>query len=286
MKNFFAQTGKALAYFATYMGAQLAASVGASFIFSMVVGYRAAANGQKLTYDESVANTAQLVSGNIGYILIANAIIALAAYLIVTKIRKHKFTEEISLKKISPKTLLLTLMATVGSIFFLNYGMDVLPLPEDLVEATVNGNQQLLNLPIWQGILATSIMVPIMEEIVFRGFVFSRLDRVMNSWVAAIITSILFGLIHGQIIWIFWAAAMGFVMNALRIKTGSLLPGIILHVTNNSFSTFKSATGFQIPAPSIVLVIIGAILLVISFILLKKEDNDRNTEIEVITVNA
>ena len=67
MKNFFAQTGKALAYFATYMGAQLAASVGASFIFSMVVGYRAAANGQKLTYDESVANTAQLVSGNIGY---------------------------------------------------------------------------------------------------------------------------------------------------------------------------------------------------------------------------
>ena len=287
MKRFFKETGKALGYFLIYLVAQVIAGIMISWGVQFKLGYEAGASGAEFDPVEVSKQASEIAMHNLGLMLIISAVFTIFTYVVIAKSNHHKFTEEASLNKISFKTVVLSLMTAVGCTCFFTYGMDFLPIPEDLVEGMVNGNQQLADIPLWQSIAATAIIVPILEEIVFRGFVFSRLDRVMNTWVAIIITSIIFGLCHGQLLWAAWAAVMGFVFNIVRVKTKSIIPGIVMHIANNSYSTIMHATDSTLPENmKLPVVIIGAILLAVSlFIFFKNAENkdDSDVKVEVIT---
>ena len=280
MKNFFKETGKGLGYFLVYLITQVVMGI---------VGYAGL-----MIYDNinggafDAATLSDMLMRNMGILNLIIAAIVLTTYFIITKVRNHKFTEEASIKKVSVKSAILAFVAAAGCIGFFTFGLHVFPIPEDLVEGMMEGNMQLANAPLWQAIAATSIVVPILEEVVFRGFLFSRLDRVMSTWIAVVITSIVFGLCHGQILWAAWAALLGAVMNILRVKTGSIVPGIIMHIANNSFSTFISATGYEVPKNLYIpIVILGAVLLVIALVFIGEDKEDsRVTEVEVISANA
>ncbi|MBR6403033.1 MAG: CPBP family intramembrane metalloprotease [Eubacterium sp.] len=279
MKDFFKEIGKALGYFLVYLIAQVVVGLAAGLIIPIYAG----ANGGA---DATVLN--DILARNIGLINLVAAVVVLTTYFIITKVRKHKFIEEASVKKVSAKSVFLSLVAAAGCIGFLSFGLEVFPIPESLVEGMKEGNAQLANASVWQAIVSTSIVVPILEEVVFRGFVFSRLNRVMSTWVAILITSIVFGLCHGQILWAAWAALLGVVMNILRVKTGSLIPGIVMHIANNSFSTFLNLSGYEVPKNMYIpIVILGAILLVIALVFIgEKTEDNRVTEVEVISANV
>ncbi len=70
------------------------------------------------------------------------------------------------------------------------------------------------------------------EEIAYRGFLIPALAGIIGwSWGAAVLSSVLFGLLHGYQGWlgIFRTAALGFVLAASFIITGVLWPAIIAH---------------------------------------------------------
>lgn len=78
------------------------------------------------------------------------------------------------------------------------------------------------------------VLTPLVEEIMFRGFMFPGMR---NSWgwlAAALVSAGLFGLMHGQINVGLDTAAMGFVAARLRHQTDSLTPAILLHSIKNS----------------------------------------------------
>ena len=79
-------------------------------------------------------------------------------------------------------------------------------------------------------ILSIAILVPIMEELMFRGFVLDVASEAYSRWVAIIISAILFALIHPlyplSVLNAFWA---GIIYGYLRIRTNSLWPPILLH---------------------------------------------------------
>jgi membrane protease YdiL (CAAX protease family) len=82
------------------------------------------------------------------------------------------------------------------------------------------------------------IVAPLAEEILFRGFLYGKLRKRMPLWVAMLITSALFGLIHGQ-----WNVgldvfALSIVLCSLREITGSIWAGILLHMIKNSIAFF------------------------------------------------
>ncbi len=89
---------------------------------------------------------------------------------------------------------------------------------------------------IWQlVILFVSLVVvpPVMEELIFRGFMFGALRRQISFWPAALIVSAVFGFVHGQ-----WNVGVDtFVLSIflcwLREHTGSLWPAILLHAIKN-----------------------------------------------------
>ncbi len=77
------------------------------------------------------------------------------------------------------------------------------------------------------------ILAPLAEELLFRGFIFKGIRRTLPFWPTAIIVSLLFGLVHGQINVGLDVFALSMVLCWLRERTSSLWPGIMLHSGKN-----------------------------------------------------
>lgn len=84
-------------------------------------------------------------------------------------------------------------------------------------------------------ILVSSIIGPILEEIVFRKIIFGSLYKRFNFWIAAIISSIIFALAHQEPEHLLLYSSMGFVFSFLYIKTKRIIVPIFAHVAMNTF---------------------------------------------------
>jgi membrane protease YdiL (CAAX protease family) len=98
---------------------------------------------------------------------------------------------------------------------------------------------------------AIAVIVPIVEEITFRGYLFPAVTTWRGPWVAAILTSLLFGAAHAFSLpfpFQVGAAVFGFGACLLYWFTGSLLPGIALHSFNNALVLAIAVDGALWPA--------------------------------------
>lgn len=87
------------------------------------------------------------------------------------------------------------------------------------------------------GILYGGIFGPIAEEIGFRGVLLGGLLKTRcRPWLAILISALVFGLLHGIWVHFFGAMLFGIMVGWLYWRTGSIIPGIIIHVVNNSLS--------------------------------------------------
>lgn len=90
------------------------------------------------------------------------------------------------------------------------------------------------------GILSIALLAPILEELLFRGAIQGRLQAMCkNPWIAIIIASFIFGVVHMNPAQIPFAFLLGIMFGWLYFRTGSLLPGIIGHILNNSMATIN-----------------------------------------------
>jgi CAAX protease family protein len=80
----------------------------------------------------------------------------------------------------------------------------------------------------------SAIIVPIAEELLFRGVIFRWLWQRLSFWPAAVASSALFGLAHVWIDSIVAAGAMGLVLAWLYERSRSLAPSILMHQTFNA----------------------------------------------------
>jgi membrane protease YdiL (CAAX protease family) len=85
-------------------------------------------------------------------------------------------------------------------------------------------------------ILLVAIAAPISEEIFFRGMVFGGMRQRMPQLLAAGVSAVIFGLLHAfsGISAVPPLIVFGFILALLYEKTGSVVPGILLHMLNNS----------------------------------------------------
>jgi membrane protease YdiL (CAAX protease family) len=74
------------------------------------------------------------------------------------------------------------------------------------------------------------VAAPIVEELVFRGVLYRYLRGGLGVVLAVLLSALVFAVLHIVIPPLF---LMGIVLAALAQRTNSLLPGIVLHATNN-----------------------------------------------------
>lgn len=83
-------------------------------------------------------------------------------------------------------------------------------------------------------IIVSSIIGPILEEIVFRKIIFGSIYKKTNFILAGLISSLIFGVAHGEMEHILIYTMMGFTFAFLYVKTNRILVPIIAHVTMNT----------------------------------------------------
>ncbi|WP_428910578.1 lysostaphin resistance A-like protein [Niallia sp. Krafla_26] len=83
-------------------------------------------------------------------------------------------------------------------------------------------------------IIITSIIGPILEEIVFRKILFGVLYKKLNFFLSALISSLIFSIAHGEPEHLILYGAMGFTFAFLYVKTKRILVPIFTHVAMNT----------------------------------------------------
>ena len=92
------------------------------------------------------------------------------------------------------------------------------------------------------GVLYTGIAAGVVEEMVFRGFIFRALEKAWNTKVALIVPSVLFGAVHiigmdfsfGSCLLVILAGtAVGIMFTLIRIESGSIWSGALVHAMWN-----------------------------------------------------
>ncbi|HJV31171.1 MAG TPA: type II CAAX endopeptidase family protein [Bacillales bacterium] len=91
-------------------------------------------------------------------------------------------------------------------------------------------------------ILVSSIIGPILEEIVFRKIIFGALYKRFNFFISAVISSVIFAVAHMELQHVLLYSAMGFTFAFLYIKTKHILVPIFAHVAMNTLVVLIQST--------------------------------------------
>ncbi len=132
-------------------------------------------------------------------------------------------------------TLLWVALFSLGTIIPLSFLYEQLGIEMD--ENTQQIITSMMKEP-W-GYVAVGILAPLAEEVVFRGAILRTLLGIMskkNHWVAIMISAAIFGVVHANLAQFINALLMGLILGWMYYRTGSLVPGILLHWVNNTMA--------------------------------------------------
>lgn len=153
------------------------------------------------------------------------------------------------------------LLLGAGCYFAVTGAMSLIPedapLMQQYIEAASSlsaGRYPLLS------ILVTVIGAPIVEEIAFRGLIYSNLKKIMPLWAALLIQALLFGLVHGQLIWTAFTFALGLVLGLTADYFDSIWPAILLHLAFNGCNYLPIA--LELDATGTVVLLFSSLLVV------------------------
>lgn len=123
------------------------------------------------------------------------------------------------------------------AVIWLGEGIKMLyPMSPETIEQLAPLSKQLEEMPLLWLLPLLAFLPAICEELAFRGFILSGLRHTGHKWVAIVLSSIFFGVTHGLLQQSLAACVLGVVIGYLAVQSGSLLPGILFHVTHNSLT--------------------------------------------------
>lgn len=103
----------------------------------------------------------------------------------------------------------------------------------NLLEQIVMGSS------IWVNLMFVVVLAPVAEELFFRKLLIPKL-LVYGEKPAVIMSGLIFGLIHGNLLQFFYAFGLGLAFGYIFMKTGKVIYTIILHMFINFFGSVVS----------------------------------------------
>lgn len=227
MKNFLKSVGKASIYFLVYFATQLVMG----FVYGIMFSVNVMTSGEATDAVEVAEQLNTFIMDKAMEMTFWAGVMTLVIFWIRFAVRKKNFLKEIECKKIAKNSILPIVVIALGMNVVLSVVIGYFPWPQGWMEAYME-NSSIIDgsLMSW---LAAVVMAPLLEEIVFRGLVYTRLKKGMPAIAAAIVASLAFGLCHSGIIWMIYATALGLVMTWIFEKYQSLLANILFHLAFN-----------------------------------------------------
>lgn len=258
MKKFFGAFGRALCYFIGYFAIQLVVSI----LFAVVIAISAMSGVGANDFDAFMTQYTNAVLEQTMLISFVSNAVTVIALVIFFKIRKKRLTQETALYSVPYVHVLGAVMFGIGFAFLSPLITEFIPFSE-----AANSSFESMYGMIFEGpwiftVLGTVVGAPIVEELVFRGLVYTRLKSGMSPIAAAVISALMFGIMHGELIWVISAFIAGLALVWVYEKTGSLACAIAVHMVNNALSIIDVGVLENYTALSIVIHVICAVFLV------------------------
>lgn len=249
-------------------------------ISAMLMQMNAISSGEAidvLTLQEEL--TASIYKNSMMLTAIAAAIMIPIAYLLF---RNDKKKENIRYEKcqlgLFGLIILVAATACLGGNQLLSISrLDVLfPGYMEIQKAIYGGN-------IVMKVLAAVILAPVVEELLFRGLVFKRLDKYVGKLPAMILSSLFFGVYHGNVVQGVYAFVIGMVFVFIYDKYKTLMAPILAHIFANFVSILSETGVFDSLYISDLNFYISTVVEVVIFVVLIIFINKKVLRVEMIT---
>ena len=130
------------------------------------------------------------------------------------------------------------MVGAAGAVTLLVAGIELLGRSVPAIDKALKDYTQLSEAFIGSGsivlvLLTTCFVVPVAEDLVFRGIIQGELRRVMPGWAAVLIQGVLFALVHGNPIQITYVIIPALLLGAAYEWTGSIYVPIAMHMLFN-----------------------------------------------------
>ena len=252
--GYFLSCLKGLGYAGFFLGVQFAVALAVDFVLLAVM----MAKDGMAAFDEDVL--LEKYYELVPHITIATAAITLVCLFFFFLIRRKNFFREIGLLNRTTFGSVAT-GVTFGLSSYMVINMSITMLyslfpklseysaSEDIAQM-MGGSNPILEF------ISISIVTGIIEEVVFRGLIYTTFKKSSGVLVAVIMSSVIFGAAHMNIEQFFYTAALGALMALVYEKSGSIIPPIILHATFNGSNYFIELLDFKYNTPYIWLTVL------------------------------
>lgn len=93
-------------------------------------------------------------------------------------------------------------------------------------------------------IVGTGILTPVAEELTYRGMLFRRMRENVGAPAAILFSSLVFGILHGNLVQFLYAFVLGMLLAWVYEQTERLVVPVLLHMVINLVSLFATRWNF------------------------------------------
>lgn len=143
------------------------------------------------------------------------------------------------------ENILLSVLAASTLGIALNNIIAMTPLIE-ISSGFAQANEAFFGGQLLYELLASCLIVPIAEELLFRGVIYKRLRLLLGGclYPAMLLSALLFGIVHANLVQFLYAGILGLLLAFLVEKTGYLYAAIFGHIAANTMAVLRQNTGW------------------------------------------
>ena len=201
-----------------------------------------------------------------GIFTLCSSILVFVTMLVISKLLSMKREPLIKIKTLDPNQVISLVVIALGMLGFVTFYIIVADKIAAYLESLKDAMEEYRDsvdrfsdtpqviVPAWDTVvyvLTLCFVIPVTEELTFRGVIFGQLRREFGPWASVFISALLFGIMHGISIHIGYAILCGIIIASCYHQTDSILAPILLHCIFNVFGsgivTFMSFEAFGIP---------------------------------------
>ncbi len=188
----------------------------------------------------------------LGSMVIWYALIFFFLYITLSVLRGHSFWECLGWRKIKsfnsgpPKSPVFFFLAGSGLSLLVAVLSSRLKAPENTPMEELFKYRQTALLFIAMAVL----IAPLVEETLFRGYLYPMFARSFGVWPGIVLTGVLFGFMHGAQLGWTWSLVsvlvlVGIIFTIVRARTGSVFASFMMHLGYNSLISLFAVIGTE-----------------------------------------